>query len=110
MTGNDIYKQACSLLNYEANETEKARETALNCLNNILCDLGISEAVENLETDIKVSPTNAFITAFGVAMLLAEIRLDTVRRGWMAEVYNVKRAQVKSEIISRKETFPGVTA
>ncbi len=110
MTGNDIYKQACSLLNYEATQTEEARQTALNCLNNILCDLGIFEAVENLETEIKVSGTNAFITAFGVAMLLAEIRLDTVRQGWMAEVYNVKRAQVKSEITSRKETFPGVMA
>ena len=110
MTGNEIYKQACMLLEYEAEQSETAKATALNCLNNILCDLSVSPTVETLETEIKISPTNAFITAFGVAMLLAQIRLDTVRQGWMAEVYFAKRAQVKAEITRRGEALPTVTA
>ncbi len=110
MTGYDIYKQACTLIECEAQNTESAKATALTCLNNIISDLGVCKTVETLETKVETTGTNTFIIAFGVAMLLAQIRLDTLRAGWMAEVYNQKRAQVKSEIKHRGESFPSIIA
>ncbi len=110
MTGNEIYKQACMLLECEAEQTENARDTALCCLNVILCDFGFCKAPQSLEEKIEISPTNGFIAAFGVAMLLAQIRLDTVRGNHLAQVYNLKRQQAKNEIARRGDAFPIITA
>lgn len=110
MTGNDIYRQACTLIECEVENTQRANATALTCINNIISDLGACPTIESLDDEVKTNGTNSFIIAFGVAMLLAQIRLDTVRAGWMAEVYNPKRAQVKSEIKKRGESFPSVIA
>ena len=110
MTGNDIFKQACTLIECTPENTENERITALNCINTILADLDICPTIDKLEAKVETTKTNTFIVAFGVAMLLAQIRLDTVRAGWMAEVHNPKRAQVKSEIKKRGESFPSITA
>jgi hypothetical protein len=72
--------------------------------------MGICDAVGSLDEEVKLNPTNSFIAAFGVAMLLAHVRLDTLRGRLMAEVYYPKRAQVKSEILRCRESFPTPSA
>ena len=109
MTVRQIFDNARILLGYSLS-THSAAEypflfDALFIFNGIYTDL-FGKTAESIESVITLSATELDAVYYGIAMLIATYAGDTPRQNMLTEIYNAKRARIKSAISSVQNVLP----
>ncbi len=120
MTGQEVFKQAISLLGYTdtLGEPDSVQHTelykrGLAIVNQLLCDLSKAESgvmaapLTTLRQPLPISDASARdILPYGVAMLLAASQGDGDHQALFAALYDQKRAGIRRGYERRADALP----
>ena len=111
MTVNDLFKKVAELLGYSGENGDLSglsviESRAITAIRQILSDLGVNKMPDVFLDTIEINADKEETLIYGTAMLLAIGTGDVEKGKFFTEVYNMKRAGVKSKILKRKNVVP----
>ncbi len=108
---NDIFERAARLTGageefLGENDIEAFRTRALNIINTVLFDLCEKEPYEGLMCETDIPERTADAAVYGTAMFLSLAYGDIDKSNLFSNVYNQKRAAVKSSVGQISDKLP----
>lgn len=105
MNGYEIFNRALARLGYESEQSDVLAASSLEFINQILLDLKLG-TIENLSSEMSLTPEQSDALTSGVAMLLALREADGEKNTIYTAIYNAKRSALLSKTDYISDVLP----